>query len=90
MRSLLQHWIPVHINPVDRPQEVVPVRRPGPRRGRAAFLYTMIGTARLNDVDPQPWLADVLAQIADILQIRLNELLPWNWKVTVDRLPVAA
>ncbi|TIP10880.1 MAG: IS66 family transposase, partial [Mesorhizobium sp.] len=47
---------------------------------RAAIMYTLIGTAKLNDVDPQAWLADVLARIADTPQGRLNELLPWNWK----------
>ena len=43
-------------------------------------MYTLIGTARLNDIDPQAWLADVLARIADIPQNRLDELLPWNWQ----------
>ena len=42
-------------------------------------MYTLIGTAKLNNVDPQAWLADVLARIADIPQNRLSELLPWNW-----------
>lgn len=36
-------------------------------------------TAKLNDIDPQSWLADVLAHIADTPQSRLAELLPWNW-----------
>ena len=47
---------------------------------RAADMYTLIGTAKLNDVDPQAWLADVLDRIADLPQTRLHELLPWNWK----------
>jgi len=47
---------------------------------RAAFMYSLIVTAKLNDVDPQAWLADVLARIADIPQHRLAELLPWNWR----------
>ena len=46
---------------------------------RAAAMYTLIGTAKLNDVDPQAWLADVLGRIADTPQTRLEELLPWNW-----------
>ena len=46
---------------------------------RAAVIYTLIGTAKLNDVDPQAWLADVLACIAGTPQNRLHELLPWNW-----------
>jgi transposase len=47
---------------------------------RAAAMATLIMTAKLNDVDPQAWLADVLGRIADIPQGRLAELLPWNWK----------
>ena len=47
---------------------------------RAALMYTLIQTAKLNDLDPQAWLADVLARIADIPQTRLSELLPWNWQ----------
>ena len=47
---------------------------------RAAFMYSLIVTAKLNNIDPQAWLADVLARIADIPQHRLAELLPWNWK----------
>ena len=47
---------------------------------RAAVMYTLIGTAKLNDVDPQAWLADVLDRIADLPQTRLHELLPWHWK----------
>ena len=43
-------------------------------------MYSLIGTAKLNNIDPQARLADVLARIADIPQHRLAELLPWNWK----------
>jgi hypothetical protein len=51
-----------------------------PRGGeRAAFMYTLIVTAKLNGIDPQAWLADVLGRIADLPQSRLPELLPWNW-----------
>ena len=46
---------------------------------RAALLYSLIVTAKLNDVDPQAWLADMLACIAEHLANRLDELLPWNW-----------
>ena len=48
---------------------------------RAAAMYTLIVTAKLNDVDPQAWLADVLARIAELPHTRAHELLPWNWKV---------
>ena len=47
---------------------------------RAAVMYTLIGTAKLNDIDPQAWLADVLGRIAGTPQSRLDELLPWNWE----------
>lgn len=46
---------------------------------RTAMMYTLIATARLNGIDPQAWLADVLGRIADIPQSRLAELLPWKW-----------
>jgi transposase len=49
---------------------------------RAAVMYTLIVTAKMNNVDPQAWLADVLARIADHPARRLDELLPWNWKTT--------
>jgi transposase len=42
-------------------------------------MYTLINTAKLNGVDPQAWLADILARIADIPLSRLPELLPWKW-----------
>jgi hypothetical protein len=56
-------------------------RSAGSNRGgeRAALLYTLIVTAKLNDIDPQAWLADVLARIAEHPANRLDELLPWNW-----------
>ncbi len=47
---------------------------------RAAAIYTLIQTAKLNDVDPQAWLADVLARLQDHPAKRIDELLPWNWK----------
>ena len=47
---------------------------------RAAAMYSLIVTAKLNDLDPQAWLADVLRRIADHPASRLHELLPWNWR----------
>jgi transposase len=52
---------------------------------RAAFMYSLIVTAKMNAVDPQAWLADVLAKIADLPQNRLPELLPWNWKAAREQ-----
>jgi len=47
--------------------------------GRAAALYTLIATATLNDVDPQAWLADMLARLPDHPARRIDQLLPWEW-----------
>jgi transposase len=47
---------------------------------RAAVMFTLIQTAKLNGVDPQAWLADVLARINDHNVQRLDQLLPWNWR----------
>ncbi len=49
---------------------------------RAAAMYCLIATAKLNDVDPRGWLADLLTRIVDHPASRLHELLPWHWKVT--------
>jgi transposase len=57
---------------------------------RAAIMFTLIQTAKLNEVDPQAWLADVLARIADHSIHRLDQLLPWNWAAEVERRKVAA
>jgi hypothetical protein len=47
---------------------------------RAAAVYSLIVTAKLNNVDPQAWLADVLARIADHPAHSIDQLLPWNWQ----------
>ncbi len=47
---------------------------------RAAALYSLIVSAKMNDIDPQAWLADVLACTASLPASRLDELLPWNWR----------
>jgi hypothetical protein len=66
--------------------------RAGSDRGgeRAAVMLTLIHTAKLNNVDPQAWLADVLACINDHNIYRLDDLLPWNWAAETDRHKVAA
>lgn len=56
---------------------------------RAAIMYTLIVTAKLNDIDPQAWLANVLARIADHRITALDQLLPWNWKLQ-HQIPKAA
>ena len=53
---------------------------------RGAVLYSLITTAKLNDVDPQAWLADVLARIAGHPARQFDELLPGNWKPASEKL----
>ncbi len=64
----------------------------GSERGgdRAAFMYTLIVTAKKNDIDPQAWMADVLARLPDMPVSRLPELLPWNWKAAMELKRIAA
>ena len=47
---------------------------------RAATIYTLVATAKLNEVDPQSWLADMLARLPDHPAKRIQELLPWHWR----------
>jgi transposase len=42
--------------------------------------YTLIETAKLNDIDPQAWLADVLTRLPDYPAKQISDLLPWNWR----------
>lgn len=57
---------------------------------RAAAMYSLIVTAKMNDIDPQAWLADVLARIAGHPASRLDELLPWNWRPAGSTISKAA
>jgi transposase len=57
---------------------------------RAAVMSSLIVTAKMNDVDPQAWLADVLARIAEHPAQRLDELLPWNWRSAIRNVDQAA
>lgn len=54
----------------------------GSERGghRGAALYTLIFTAKMNEIDPQAWRADVLARLPDMPVSRVYEPLPWTWK----------
>src|SRR4051794_4686229 len=74
-------------NAAERALRGVAVRRPNltfarsDRGGeRAAAIYTLVETCKLNGVDPQAWLADVLARLPDHPAKRIGDLLPWNWK----------
>jgi transposase len=53
---------------------------------RAAMMYSLITTAKMNGIDPQAWLADVLARIANHPAHKLDELMPWNWTLPVQTL----
>ncbi|GGL80938.1 hypothetical protein GCM10011392_39430 [Wenxinia marina] len=59
----------------------------GSERGgdRAAFMYSLIVTAKLNDIDPQAWLADVLGRLPDMTASQVPNLLPWNWQLSDHR-----
>jgi hypothetical protein len=57
---------------------------------RAAALYTLIETAKLNEVDPRAWLADVLTRLQDHPARRIAELLPWNWQARTGAATLAA
>lgn len=50
------------------------------REDGAQLPSTLIATAKLNDIDPQAWLADVLARLPDHPAKRIYELMPWNWR----------
>jgi hypothetical protein len=54
---------------------------------RAAIMYTIIETAKMNGLDPEAYLADVIARIADHPANRIDELLPWNWRPSQVRQP---
>ena len=43
-------------------------------------MYSLIVSAKMNGIDPQAWLADVLARIASLPASKLDDLLPWNWR----------
>ena len=57
---------------------------------RAAAVYTLVETCKLNDVDPQAWLAYVLANLPDHPAKRIDDLLPWNWKASQTPMKAAA
>jgi transposase len=52
---------------------------------RTAIMYSLIVTAKMNDVDPQAWLADVLGRIANHPARHLDDLMPWNWQSAPHR-----
>ena len=86
-RFLIDGRVCLTNNAAERALRCVPLGRKawlfcGSDRGgqRAAIMFSLIQSCRLNNVDPQAWLADVLARIAGHPANRLGDLLPWNWK----------
>ena len=63
----------------------------GSERGgeRAAFMFTLTTSCKMNDIDPQAWMADILTRLPDIIVSRLPELLPWNWKAEQEAVKTA-
>lgn len=57
---------------------------------RAAVLYSMIVSAKMNDIDPQAWLADALARLPAYPAHLIDDLLPWNWRSAKPRTQPAA
>jgi len=56
---------------------------------KLAFMYTLIVSCKMNDVDPHAWMADVLARMPDISVSRLPELLPWSWRAQQEAVKAA-
>jgi hypothetical protein len=54
------------------------------------MMTTLVMMAKLNDVDPPAWLADVLARIAGYSVQKLDELPPWDWQKITDLKKAAA
>ena len=87
LRPYLDHgFLEIDNNPAERAMKPVALGRKnylfvGSEAGgkAAAIAYTLIETAKLNGVDPQAWLAHVLARIADHKITRLDELMPWRY-----------
>ncbi len=90
LRPYLDHGIlEIDNNSAERSMRCVALGRKnylfmGSERGgkSAAIAYTLIEPAKLNGVDPQAWLTDILARIADHKITRLDELLPWHYAQT--------
>jgi hypothetical protein len=87
LRPYLDHGVlEIDNNSAERSMRAIALGRKnflfmGSERGgkSAAIAYTLIETAKLNCVDPQAWLTDILARIADHKITRLSELMPWNY-----------
>ena len=96
LRPYIEHgFLEIDNNPAERAMRPIALGRKNylfmgsASGGRAgAIAYTLIETAKLNDVDPQTWLARVLDRIPDYKINRIHELLPWNYSTTADPGPI--
>jgi transposase len=87
LRPYLDHGVlEIDNNSAERSMRAIALGRKnylfmGSERGgkSAAIAYTLIETAKLNGIDPQAWLTDVLGRIADHKITRLDELMPWRY-----------
>ncbi|MDH6262875.1 hypothetical protein M2427_006827 [Bradyrhizobium sp. BR13661] len=66
--------------PMNHRNVEIVVPSPGEGGRCAAAIYSLIATVKLNDIDPQAWLAGVLARLSDHPTKRIRELMPWNWR----------
>ncbi len=57
---------------------------------RAAAVYTLVETCKMNDLDPQAWLTDVLGRLPDHPANKVDDLLPWNWRSARQQSAAAA
>lgn len=88
LRAYLDHgFLELDNNTAERSMRGIAIGRKnymfvGSERGgkSAAIIYTLMETAKLNNIDPQAWLTDVLTRIADHKINKIDELLPWNYK----------
>ena len=92
LRPCIEHgFLEIDNNPAERAMRPIALGRKnylfmGSASGgkAAAIAYALIETARLNDVAPQAWLAQVLERIPDYKINRVDELLPWNILLVAD------
>ena len=96
LRPYLDHgFLELDNNTVERAMRSVAVGRKnylfvGSQTGgrAAAIAYTLIETAKLNGIDPQGWLADMLACIPDYKITQIDDLLPWRWRASIKKGPL--